>query len=63
MVRDTCMVLYMHCGFIKLYEHDFEVIKYISYVTCTISAYNYLVVEPVALGLGDYKPDIARGMT
>ena len=27
------------CGFIKLYKHDFEVMKYISYVipTCAIS--------------------------
>ena len=48
------MVCYVHCvicGFIKLYKHDFEVIKYMSY--------NHLALGPVALGLGDHKPDIA----
>ena len=32
------VVSYMHCvvcGFIKLYKHDFEVIKYIGYVMPT----------------------------
>ena len=60
---DTCtMVWDVHCvvcGFIKLYKHDFEVTKYIGYVmpTCAI------ISSPSSLWLGDYKPDIAPGMT
>ena len=50
------VVSYMHCvicGFIKLYKHELEVMKYISYVM-QYELYNHLTPR-----LGGYKPDIA----
>ena len=32
----VCAKFTMVCGFIKLYKHDFEVMKYIGYVMPTI---------------------------
>ena len=49
------------CGFINLYKHDFEVMKYIFVMSCPLvqyQAYNHLALEPATLGLRDYIPDI-----
>ena len=46
---DTC-----RCGFIKLYKHGFEVMIVMSCPLVQYQVYNHL-----ALGLSDYKPDIA----
>ena len=43
------------CGLIKLYKHDFEVMLVMS---SPLVQY-HLALKPAALGLGDYKPDIA----
>ena len=51
------VIRYMHCvvcGLIKLYKQLDMSSPLVQY-----QAYNHLTLTPAALGLGDYKPDIA----
>ena len=48
------VIRYMHCvvcGLIKQLDMSSPLVQY--------QAYNHLTLTPAALGLGDYKPDIA----
>ena len=47
-------VICVVCGFIKLFKHDFEVMKYIGFVMPNIR-----LIITLPSGLGDYKPNIA----
>ena len=58
-------IMYLHCevcSFIKVYEYDFEVMKYVGYVMPweLYQIYNHWARVPQAWWRGDYKPDIAQ---